>query len=262
VDPDINQVHERLFFISMDEIVKIVIPSHKRATRVRTSSVVANAAICVPKAQADLYKRCNPGIEVVQHPDDVIGLARKRDWIVKHFKNVFMLDDDIDGMRRLYSDREDATLVEPLLAYDIIQATALAAKEAGAFLYGFSHSPTPVSFNSLNPIKLTGYVTGCAHGVLEGSKLWYNPEIICNEDYWISLLNAYHHRMLYKDTRYYFDQKDTFVNAGGLAEFRNVDAERKDFELLHRTFGDAVYIGDKRRKSPKHQFQKTLKLPF
>lgn len=152
-------------------------------------------------------------------------------------------------------------VVDATTAREIVLATAQAAHDAGAYLFGFSTSPTPVSFNSLNPIQLSGYATGCAHGILSGSKLWYNPEIICNEDYWISLLNAYYHRLIWKDTRFYWSQKDTFVNRGGLAEFRNIDAEEKDFLLLRKVFGDVVELR-KNPKNAKHPFQKTLRLPF
>lgn len=241
--------------------VAVVIPSHKRWDRILTTSAVDNAILCVAESQRYLYEKCNKGIEVVTHPDNIIGLARKRDWITKHFKNVMMLDDDITHLTRIYTEKGEPTTVEPDEAYDIIQMTANATQQAGAFVFGFSTSPAPVSFNSLNPIQLSGYVTGCAHGVLEGSKLWYNPDIICNEDYWISLLNAYYHRLIWKDTRFYWAQKDTFVNRGGLAEFRNLDAEEKDFHLLKRVFGDVVELR-RNPKNAKHPFQKTLKLPF
>lgn len=241
--------------------VTVVIPSHKRWDRVLTTSAVDNAVLCVAESQKVLYEKCNKGIEIVTHPDNVIGLARKRDWITKHFQNVMMLDDDITHLTRIYTEKGEPTTVEPDEAYDIIQMTANAAQQAGAFVFGFSTSPAPVSFNSLNPIQLSGYVTGCAHGVLHGSKLWYNPDIICNEDYWISLLNAYHHRLIWKDTRFYWAQKDTFVNRGGLAEFRNLDAEEKDFNLLRKVFGEVVELR-RNPKNAKHPFQKTLKLPF
>ncbi len=243
--------------------IKIIIPSHKRATRVRTTSAVYGASLCVEESQADQYRKCNPGIEIITHPDTVLGLARKRDWIIRNCGDVFMLDDDIDHLTRIYTEKGEDIHVDPDTAYDVVQMTAHAASQAGAYLFGFSTSPTPISFNSLNPIVLSGYVTGCAHGVLTGSKLWYNPDIICNEDYWISLLNAHHHRLIWKDTRFYFAQKDTFVNRGGLAEFRNVDAEEKDFKLLKKVFGEVVELRNGKGNSTlRHQFQKTLKLPF
>lgn len=243
--------------------VKIVIPSHKRHSRVRTTSAIYGAVLCVEESQADLYRKCNPGIEIITHPDSVIGLARKRDWIIKNIGSCFMLDDDIDGLRRLYTETGEEHAVHPATAYDIVQATAYAAKQAGCYLFGYHFSPNPQTFDSLNPIHMSGYVTGCAHGVLEGSKLWYNPDIICNEDYWISLLNAYHHRKIWKDMRYYWTQKDTFTNRGGLAEFRSVESEEKDFKLLQQVFGDAIQLrtkGNKEKQS--HEFQKSLKLPF
>lgn len=241
--------------------VKVVIPSHRRWDRVLTTMAVDKAILCVAESQRSLYEKCNKGVEIVTHPDSVIGLARKRDWIIKHFKNVFMLDDDVECLSRIYVGKGEPTTVEPDEAYDLIQATAHAAHEAGAYLFGFSSSPAPISYDAFNPIRLSGYVTGCAHGVLEGSKLWYNPDIICNEDYWISLLNAHHHRLLWKDTRFYWKQKDTFVNRGGLAEFRNLEAEERDFHLLRQVFGDVVELR-RNSKNAKHPFQKTLKLPF
>ncbi|TDB64403.1 GREB1-related protein [Arundinibacter roseus] len=243
--------------------VKIIIPSHKRATRVRTTSAVYGAALCVEESQADLYRKCNPGIEIITHPDNVIGLTRKRDWMIRNIGDVFMLDDDIEHLSRIYTEPGEETVVDPEVAHDIIQMTAHAAWQAGAYLFGFSSSPTPISFNSLNPVQLSGYVTGCAHGVLTGSKLWYNGDIHCNEDYWISLLNAHHHRLIWKDTRFYWAQKDTFVNRGGLAEFRNVENEEKDFLLLRKVFGDVVELRKSNGKSKlAHAFQKSLRLPF
>ncbi|OIN61178.1 GREB1-related protein [Arsenicibacter rosenii] len=246
------------------EVCKIVIPSHKRHTRVTTTSVVDGCIICVAESQEKAYRMCNPIDEIATHPDSVVGLARKRDWIINHFGSVFMLDDDIDSFRRLYTEKGESADVDAKDAYEIIQVTADAARQAGAYLFGFSSSPAPVSYNSLNPVQLSGYVTGCAHGVLKGSRLWYSPEIRCNEDYWISCLNAYEHRLIWKDTRFYFDQRDTFVNAGGLAEFRNFGAEEQDFNYLQKIFGsDVVTLKKAGGKSQlKHPFQKTISLPF
>lgn len=242
--------------------VKVVIPSHKRWDRVSTICAVDNAILCVEESQAKVYAVCNPNIEIVSHPDSVKGLAAKRDWIINHFGSVFMLDDDVECLKRVYTEKGEETEVDSTIAYEIIQSTAAACSQAGFYGFGFSTSPTPLHFDSLNPIRLTGYLTGCAHGVLKGSKLWYNPDIICNEDYWISCLNAYHHRGVYKDLRFYWDQRDTFVNRGGLAEFRNVEAEEADFKLLQKVFGKEVISLRKNKGNMKHPFQKTLKLPF
>ncbi len=242
--------------------VKVVIPSHKRWDRVATIMAVDKAILCVEESQADAYRACNKNIEVVAHPDNVIGLARKRDWILRHFGDVFMLDDDIDSLKRVYTETGEEIIVDPDQAYEVIQQTAAACSDAGFYLFGHSTAPAPLHYKSTDPIQLSGYFTGCAHGVLKGSKLWYNPDIICNEDYWISCLNAYYHRGGFKDTRFYWSQRDTFVNRGGLAEFRNNDAEEMDFRLLQKVFGANIVSLRKNKKSLKHPFQKSLKLPF
>jgi len=244
------------------EVVKVVIPSHKRWDRVRTVQAVDHAILCVAESQVELYRACNRNVEIVAHGDDVVGLAKKRDWIIRHFGNVMMLDDDIDELRRLYVGKGEETSVDSDVAYEIIQATAAACRDAGFYAFGFNTSPNPMHFNAFEPVALSGYLTGCAHGVLAGSKLWYSDDVVCNEDYWISLLNAYYHRGCYKDMRFYWQQKDTFVNRGGLAEFRNMDAEESDFRYLQRVFGSDVVFLRKNKDKMKHAFQKGLKLPF
>jgi hypothetical protein len=239
---------------------KIVVPSHKRHDKVLTNKAVANTIICVPESQYELYKLHNPETEIVTHSDSVVGLLPKRNWIYKNFGNVMMLDDDIDTMTRLYVSPKEEVKVKPATAYDIIQELAYACKDAGAFLFGFNTVPNPTMYKANEPIKITGYVTGCAQGLLAGSKLWYNEKIILNCDYWISLLNAYYHRYCFKDMRFYMNQKETFSGSGGLSEFRNLDAEEHDFKLLRKYFGEAVQF--KKTNNKRHKWQKTIKLPF
>ena len=51
------------------------------------------------------------------------------------------------------------------------------------------------------------------------------------------------------------------MNRGGLAEFRNLEAEKKDFELLRQVFGNVIELRTNPRNA-RHEFQKTMKLPF
>lgn len=243
--------------------LEVVIPSHKRAGRILTHQVIPDAIICIPESQLPEYRAAHPDAQLVTHPDSVVGLAAKRNWMYQYFGNVLQLDDDITDFRRMYLPAGEKVSIAPDRAMAIIRETAYAAQQAGAYLWGFSSNPNPTMYKTMNPIAMTGYVTGCATGLLRGSKLWYNSQIICNEDYWISCLNAFHHRIIWKDLRFTFTQKDTFVGQGGLAEFRNLDAERQDFELLRRCFGDVIQEKkDSKLAKRKHQFQKTMKLPY
>jgi hypothetical protein len=245
--------------------VKVVIPSHKRAARVRTKDAVANCILCVPESQLKEYKQNNPNIEIVTHPDTVRGLAAKRNWIYRKFGNVMMLDDDIQAMQRLYIPPYSLlpTVIEPALAYDIIQVTANMAKELGAYLFGFGTVSDARCFKPYRPFRLTGYCNGCAFGLLKGSNIFFHEEAIAVEDYFGSLINAFYHRYAFFDTRFGMVQLATFKNIGGQAEFRNQETERNDFLFLKRMFGSIVRgRGFSHFSKPSHEYQRSIKLPF
>lgn len=88
----------------MSEVtVKIIIPSKGRAKLITTHNYIINAIVCVAESELAEYKEHNPEVEYVTHPDSVIGIANKRQWIYDKFHNVFMMDDDLKGLKNLTS---------------------------------------------------------------------------------------------------------------------------------------------------------------
>lgn len=253
-----------------DEIVKIIIPSHKRADRVLTLKAINHASVCVPESQEAEYRKHNPDAEIITHPDSVIGLAPKRQWIIENYPNVLMLDDDIGALQRLYLqsklERDEilTSRVDPETAYEIVQVTADVARKMGAYLFGFSFTVDFRDYHPRKPFDLQPYIGGHSIGLLEGHKLHFPTEEMCIEDFYVCLLNAYYHRYMFIETRFGFAQEKTFVNTGGLSDFRNIDLERKGFIFLRQKFGDAI-----QKKKPSirghrqaHPYGKTIKLPY
>ena len=245
--------------------IPVIIPSHKRANRVETAKIVPGAIICVAKSQEQDYRRYNPESEICAHPDTVIGLAPKRNWIYRHFGSVMMLDDDLTSFRRMYPGPNDlrSTRIDPVQTVKIIQRTAEMAKELGAFLFGFSPVADGRNYKPQQPFKLTGYCNGSSFGLLKGSKVFFHHDAVAVEDYFASLVNAYYHRYAFFDVRYGFMQERTFKNPGGQAEFRSVKTEEQDFKFLRRMFGDVV---QKRKENSRgqasHQWQRSIHIPF
>jgi hypothetical protein len=254
-----------------DEI-KVIIPSHKRAGRVRTLQHIRGAALCIPKAQEAEYREHYPETELVCHPDDIIGLALKRQWICDHFDNVFMLDDDIAGMYRLWvgagssESLEAPRRMDPQVAYERIQAAAITARDMNAHIFGFANSYDTRQYDGIKPFTFTGYRNIYALGFLNWSKsaLFFPKEAVVGQDYWICGLNAYHHRFFFVDGRFGFQQMDTFKNPGGLSEFRNFETEKKVYCWLKRSFGDAIERKDKssHMTNVRHPYMRHLKVPF
>ena len=250
--------------------IKIVIPTYRRAGNVTTLKVVSPCILCVAESEEALYRERHPGVEIVAHPDGVVGLAPKRQWIYDYFGDVFMLDDDISHARRLYltSGTKKATELTPDETYEIVQWCGNTAHLAGCYLFGFNKVPNPIIYDPLYPIRMSGYVTGCAIGLLYGSRISYNPESIAVEDFWVSGLNAYYHRKAFLDLRFNFVQEETFKRAGGLGFYRTIDTERNDTLFLRRTFGEVITVkqesyGGGRATTKNHNpFGRTMSIPF
>lgn len=252
-----------------DEIVKVVVLSHKRAGLVTTIPRVLPAdkvALCVPQAQYDGYAEHHPDTEIVAHPDDIVGLSRKRQWIYERWGDVMMVDDDFVVCTH-FEHAKSSCVVDPETGYEIIQRLAGNAKDLGVFLFGFSTYADIRTFNPMTPFKTAGFVVGGTLGMLAGSRLFYNPELVAADDYWISALNAYYHRSALIDLRYIFTSKGrTFKTTGGTADIRTMDTERNDNKVLRHYFGSDI-IREKPRPffapgAAGHAEQRTLILPF
>ena len=248
------------------ELVKLVIVSHKRAETIKSHKSFANAVVCIPESQEADYRRYNPSLNIYTHPDTVKGLAAKYIWCYKEFGNVALIGDDIDFLRRNWvADAKDKkSRIDPETAYEIIQSTAYTAKQMGAKLFAFSKESNPVAYSGQRPFKVSGLASGGVIGLLDGFKMELTTDCVAGLDYFLSGLNAYYHRYLFVDERYFTQCKEgTFVSRGGMAEFRTMETEEKDLLMLRNLFGDAIIIKKNANlRRLKHKFDKTLKIPF
>jgi hypothetical protein len=179
------------------------------------------------------------------------------------------MDDDIVAVRRVYL-RQFGPKLTPRETYRIVQWAGNMAVLCGCYLFGFSKNPSPMQYDPFSPIELKGIVTGCAFGMVEGSKLTFSGESTAVEDFYISGLNAFHHRKAFIDKRFNFVQADTFTKRGGQAAYRSEETERRDTLFLRRCFGDAVVI-KKSIERPgkrgmtarsKNPYGRTMKIPL
>lgn len=250
----------------MKEVVKCIILSHNRPDDVITHQLINHTAICVPEAQAAAYEGANYGVELIVHPDTVVGLSAKIRWVYDQYRNVCMLDDDLNRMVRLYVDKysDEGNHVEPEEAYQIIQANARMAQQLGVKFFGFSNSPKPVSYLSAKPFKLSGFVQGGALCFLDGFQMVLPDECVSACDYFLSGVNAHFHRKTLIDTRYAFASPDgTFRSTGGTADYRNMDTEKEDTQLLLEYFGDVIHVKNNSGvKKLQHIYERTLRIPF
>lgn len=221
----------------------IVIPSYKRADRVKSTKLVTNPIICVSESEKDEYKDYNPNVEIVCHPDSIKGLIPKRNWMANHFKELFMIDDDVTSFNKFYIEKgEKLTVKDKEYTRLKIEQLYELAKMIDAPLFGFAKQSHIVTFKESSWFSLNKSITGCAYGIISKPELKWNEELTLKEDFWISCLAKYHYRKVLVDNRFHFNQEDTFTNAGGLSEFRNNKTEMNNILELRKTFGECVQL--------------------
>lgn len=243
--------------------IKCVIASHKRADCVTTTQVVPGCSICVPKAQAAEYKKHNPGVEIMAHPDNLVGKCSKMNWLINQNQDMFFLDDDISKVTRLYES--STTNMKPAEVRELIEATAGTTKNLSAYPFGFSNFGRPEHYISNSPFTFTKFVAGHAFGLLKNSRLFIDDRLMILDDYFLTLYNAYLNRINFVDNRFIFHHKKTFGKRGGNAGLRNMQSEKKELDLLKKMFGPAVETKQNRHlgiQTITHEFEKTLKIPF
>ena len=249
----------------MTKDVPIIIPSHGRAGAVVTLNWLPTGILCVAERQAPAYRAKYPDAEIDTHPDDLIGLIPKRQWIYERYGDCFMVDDDVIKMVSLTTPAgqpgETATGEH---ARALIERLYDEATDLGAYLFGFSAFGHPLAYNPMKPFSLTGIPLGAGLGIRKSDKLFWNTSLTAVGDYWIGLLNAHHHRMALIDWRWYLYPVKTFKAAGGAAGQRTMGTEQRDNEILQATFGSDI-VQRKRGStlaSPTHGQQRSVRLPF
>ena len=273
----------------MKELVKLVIPSYKRAGKVLTLKAVANCALVVREEQYEEYREAYPDTEIIQIPKGEIqnGISDTREWIMRNVNNgnVFMLDDDVSKIMRAYNpgqydsityDNPDIiheSIVDPETAYEIIQGDAHLAKQLGIYLFGFTVAKNPRDCPPQTPYKLNSIFSGGAFGVLRGEpgcKIelpYHEPGVALCEDYYLILINAYYHRYCLINNRFY-EQSITFRNVGGLSEYRSTAGEKEAFLYLKKKFGAAVQrkpqgvTNEGKLRKASSPYERVLNIPY
>jgi hypothetical protein len=248
-------------------MIPVIIVSHKRADNVLTTKAISGAIICVPESQADEYKAHNPESELLIHPDTVIGLSPKRQWIIDKVGDCFQVDDDVLCLKRVYidkGDRDHNLILSPDEAYGLIQDEYEIAKQMGVKLFGFSRKSNPTFFHGQSPIVHNKYICGGGLGIIADSKLFFpDYPFFVGEDYWISAINAYYHRFSYIDERFAMQYTKTEKAKGGCADYRTTQKRKETYIFLKKNFGDAI-VPQKSNIGKKmvNKWEKTLHIPF
>jgi hypothetical protein len=242
----------------------IVSPSHGRAGSVKVTRLLPDIPLCVPASQAAAYRESNPENELIVHPDEVVGLSAKRQWLFERYGDLFMLDDDVQYMMELMrAGGGSKRITDPQTVRDLITRLFDQAEQMGAYLVGFANFANPATVWPQEPFQLTGFVPGRAIGVRAGGKLFFPDQVLITDDLFVSALNAHYHRFCLRDNRYVFMAPGTWKNPGGMNVHRSWETMLRNNQLMIDLFGEAIVLktGSTAAKI-KHEAQLALRMPW
>lgn len=244
--------------------LKIISPSKGRFDGVLTRNVIDDLIIACPENEVKLYKEFNEDNEVIGVPKDIKGIVATRQWILNEYDNVFMVDDDVEYVRRMYTEENEPYKINnPQMVKDLIYQLADMANSIGSKMFGFGNIRRPEHFTSHRIFRMSGYQNASYCGYLKGHGLKYDLDLVEGEDHYMSCLNVFKNRYMLIDNRFAFYTKDNFKAKGGCCDYRTLEDMKETTLALREDFGDVIKIKKATNgKMAINEGERSLKFPF
>lgn len=216
--------------------LQIIIPSRRRPQRVAAiDKLFPDATWCIGADEAAAYKL--PENRKLVHPAGLVGISRKRQWILDSTKGtILMVDDDVTKIwcnvgltGHAIEDAESARR--------IVENAAGIAEEIGAPIFGFDQSWDVRKFTPFDPFSFGGWV-GSVSG-FTSRDLRFDAALLCQSDIDICLQALLRKRLIFVDHRFAFVCR-RFTNAGGMSGVRTAEQWRMDTDRLRQKWGQWI----------------------
>lgn len=217
--------------------MKFVVISRGRADSIanKTIRLIPDAVVCVSESERSEYQTALPGCSVVTHPDSVVGIGPIRNWVIKNLSDgcCVILDDDISCVYD-QSNVKKIRIEDPGHCMAILERTAIAAKDAGVRLFGFTQMARPLAYRPFQPIALSTWVGGVV-GVIGTEPLW-DENLLLRADIDACLKSLMRDRIVWVDSRYCWIHI-RFEGKGGNNTLRSEDRHNAEIEKLRARWG-------------------------
>ena len=230
--------------------MNIYAPSYKRSEGVKTHKIIPDIIYCVHEFEAEKYREKGYNIEVM--PDDVGGnIARVRNYILKNFvkDKGLVIDDDIEGFKIWELEDDIPTTKEIEDIYEFIEQGFNLCEEFGCRLWGINIIGDKGSYREYTPFSLSNTISGSFMGFLN-NECTFDERIPLKEDYDYSIQNVNKYRRLLRINYAHMIKKD-HKNLGGCADYRTLDREVEQLELLQRKWGKRIVKNDTTQRGKK-----------
>jgi hypothetical protein len=228
----------------------IISPSYKRASGLKTHKLIPSVVYCVGESEKEDYEE--QGVNVITCPDKVNGnIARARNWILDNHANkqLLIIDDDIAKIGRHEPDGETYKVnwLTPDDVSDLIQQGFDLCKGFGARLWGLNPASDKGGYREYTPFGCNSYVSGSFSGFID-PVLRYDENLPLKEDYDMTIQQCNAYRRVLRLNMFHMVKND-HGNKGGCANYRTLEREMEQYELLLAKWGSKIVRRDNGSKS-------------
>lgn len=209
--------------------MKVVVPSKGRPQTVPTLSRLFPEAIwCLgAEEEADYLV---PEDRKLIHMPGLIGIARKRQWILDQFgdETIFFIDDDVEYLW-CNVGRTGRRIDDPKGIMQVVENAAHIAEELGTSVFGFNQAYDVRKIRTCDPFSVTGWA-GTAIGVV-GRDVKFDESLKTQADIDFCLRVLLKKRFIWIDSRYCFAGA-MFNQSGGSSLIRTAQEYERQMKIV------------------------------
>lgn len=216
-------------------------PSYKRPNDVHTHKWFPDIVYVVSRSQSKEYAQTHDKLWVV--PDSAQGsVSRIRNYILDHAveKQIVMLDDDVTHFAR-WSHQIDNKLTADEFEEFVEEGFDL-ANQLDVKHWGVNLLTDKGAYREYTPFSMCQCVLG-PFQAFNDLDLRYDENLPLKEDYDLSLQVLHKYKKTLRLNAYHYAAKQ-HSNTGGCADYRTMEREKKQFQLLVKKWGSQIVQED------------------
>jgi hypothetical protein len=221
--------------------MKIVIISRKRPALLMGCSMklFPHATVSIGEDEVDAYARAGvPRKQMLIHPADIVGLSKKRNWVMKNVpdETVVQVDDDGRCVKAMVGQFARPITDETTITM-FLKNLEQGAKEIGTVYFGFNNYLGDIrKYKKDAPFSFVNYSNGIVGTI--GRSVWYDENIPSHTDVDLVLQCLQKFRVVWIDMRLSFvPAARTSYMYGGKQDFLNAQREKECQRYLKKKWG-------------------------
>jgi hypothetical protein len=218
--------------------MKICVPSSNRESITTTQLFYKDCVFFVPYSQIDNYKYYLSQ-EIIGVPDDVKGITKTRNYILKYFpnENIVFIDDDTKQAGYFLNNKRISfknSNYESILNAEFNRIFEL-CYDLGFKIWGAEQSGSLYANHELTPFAFKGVINGSFLGIINDGEFLFDENFEVKEDYEIVLRHYLKKGGILKCNTFHWSTHH-WSNKGGCVDYRTDELESQAINLLKRRY--------------------------